>query len=48
MSKGTVQNQKELKGYSKESNAVCGSRLDLIGKPDITGITEKIRIWNGY
>ena len=48
MKKGTVQNLKGLKGYNKETNAVCGSRLDLIGKPDIIGIIEKIRIWNGY
>ena len=48
MKKGTVQNLKRLKGYNKETNAVCGSRLDLIGKPDIIGIIEKIRIWNGY
>ena len=48
MKKGTVQNLKRLKGYNKGTNAVCGSRLDLIGKPDIIGIIEKIRIWNGY
>lgn len=35
---------KEVKGYNKETNAVCGSRLDLDWKPDITGIIEKIRI----